>query len=746
MVTPIPKSVREIWKEWNIRGIILFSLALQAFLIMVAPFRKRTSNKFFIFLLWMSYLLADWAASFTVGHISSKQNDDSGRDKGCYANNKADDIIQAFWAPFLLLHLGGPDTITAFSLEDNELWLRHLLALVTQVLATAYVFIQTVPGNILWKPTIVMFIGGIIKYVERTRALYKASLSTFRASLLEKTPNYAEYTSKAFSKDVVQGHLKEIEIVNLAHYYFQIFKGLIVDSILSIEERDESRKFFMSRTATDAYRVMGVELNFIYEVLYTKVQVVHNTVGYVFRFLAFASIFATLVLFYFVDKDDFKAFDVRTTYTLLLGAIFLDAIALFNLIFSDWSVVGMYKYSKIRKSCVSRMLEWLLKLQEPNLHNSGSNLFNRRIRATLFGRWSEVISGYNFITYSLRERFDDIEIDQDHVECCWNGVLINKIKYAYGKVTKCFTKISNIMIDILGLTGIVNELKYTIGYRMNEHLWNFIFKELQDKAKDAEDVKMAKRICEAKGSYVLLKGMKDNEEEIKELVPYIDEVSYDKSLVLWHIATELCYQNDFISNELDPMKDDKYNNQLYHFSKLLSDYMLYLLVLQPTMMSAVIAGVGQIRFWDMKEEIKESFVHTSEEAKRFFSRRGNGKGKEKEACMDILAVNTTIKPATVKGDRSKSVLFDACVLAKKLDQFGDKKWEILSSFWVEMLSYAASHCRPDSHAQLVSKGGELITFVWLLMAHLGLGDQYQKEGLVRADLVVRKEGHCSCFF
>ncbi|KAM6545401.1 hypothetical protein CsatB_026137 [Cannabis sativa] len=213
MVTPIPKSVREIWKEWNIRGIILFSLALQAFLIMVAPFRKRTSNKFFIFLLWMSYLLADWAASFTVGHISSKQNDDSGRDKGCYANNKADDIIQAFWAPFLLLHLGGPDTITAFSLEDNELWLRHLLALVTQVLATAYVFIQTVPGNILWKPTMVMFIGGIIKYVERTRALYKASLSTFRASLLEKTPNYAEYTSKAFSKDVVQGHLKEIEIV-----------------------------------------------------------------------------------------------------------------------------------------------------------------------------------------------------------------------------------------------------------------------------------------------------------------------------------------------------------------------------------------------------------------------------------------------------------------------------------------------------------------------------------------------------
>ncbi|XP_071939262.1 uncharacterized protein [Coffea arabica] len=59
--------------------------------------------------------------------------------------------------------------------------------------------------------------------------------------------------------------------------------------------------------------------------------------------------------------------------------------------------------------------------------------------------------------------------------------------------------------------------------------------------------------------------------------------------------------------------------------------------------------------------------------------------------------------------------------------------------WVKLLSYAASHCRANAHAQQLSKGGELITFVWILMAHFGLGEQFRIEaGHARAKLIVGK--------
>jgi len=104
-------------------------------------------------------------------------------------------------------------------------------------------------------------------------------------------------------------------------------------------------------------------------------------------------------------------------------------------------------------------------------------------------------------------------------------------------------------------------------------------------------------------------------------------------------------------------------------------------------------------------------------------------------------VSVEYEPSDVKGDRSKSLLFDACKLATVINGVkGTNKWKLLAQVWVELLSYAAANCIPITHVQQLSKGGEFLSLVWLLMTHLGLAKQFQiKEGHARTKLVVSEE-------
>ncbi|KAF0903517.1 hypothetical protein E2562_027951 [Oryza meyeriana var. granulata] len=54
------------------------------------------------------------------------------------------------------------------------------------------------------------------------------------------------------------------------------------------------------------------------------------------------------------------------------------------------------------------------------------------------------------------------------------------------------------------------------------------------------------------------------------------------------------------------------------------------------------------------------------EARRFFNSAKPWDPDHKDARQMLLSVNTSKKPADVKGDRSKSVLFNACILTKVL--------------------------------------------------------------------------------
>ncbi|XP_024005180.1 uncharacterized protein LOC18029644 [Eutrema salsugineum] len=711
MVEVIPKQIKDVWDSWNIRGMVILSLSLQTILIFLSPSRKRTPNKFLIFLLWSSYLLADLSANFAVALIAKNQGKDPKPD-----DPPQDKKLLALWAPFLLLHLGGPDTITAFSLEDNALWNRHFLGLVFQALAGVYVVIQSLP-NVLWVIILLLFIAGTSKYLERTIALYLASSDKYRGSMLQTSSSAFDYTEQPDNLDMdsiiaSEMYMKEhrrqlkppklmipnrklthLEILQYGFFFFNNFKSLMVNNIFSLELRDESMAFFRAPKLQDeeALRIMEAELDFIYEGLYTKGAVLHSWVGLVSRFISLGSLLSAFTIYHYRHNkiQEFHNADIVITYTLFLVGIALDVMSLYIFMVSDWTIAMLSTlkddFERI-PSRKDRILDWVLGLKRPKWKwQTCREEHKQEVLNTpfLLRRWTGSITMFNFITYSMNADTERIHNPRGGTfQLLWKTLLC---PFSY-------------------VTSVHSE-------PLTKELWSFVFYELQEKSQILDSLENTTTKSSARKDWA----SSHTQIQIADhemLLRYITDLDYDHSLLIWHIATELCYQ------EKDSAKE-KCDNSEYHtnrkISKMLSDYMMYLLIMQPKLMSEV-AGIGKIRFRDTLAEADRLFKKMRIENSRYV----------KFASGVILSVDTSIEPRDVKGNHSKSVLFEASSLAKELQRlerdFGQDKWKTLSKVWLEFLFHAASHCDATTRMELLSKGGEFINFVWLQMSHFGLGD------------------------
>ncbi|GKV48628.1 hypothetical protein SLEP1_g55426, partial [Rubroshorea leprosula] len=296
----IAEDVEKLWDTWNIRVLIILSLLLQSFLMLSAQLRKRRGGKWIIMIpLWIAYLLADWVATFTIGLMLSAEHSD----------------ILAFWAPFLLLHLGGPDTITSFSLEDNEFWIRHLLWLILQVGSTIYVILQSLPRNKLWPPTLLVLIAGVIKYAERNRAFYLASFDhfgnnwlhfarrrVFSIPVLSPIPvlppipvRFQQALQSRFPE--VWSRLASCPIFLVAACTFGSIKSLLVGPPMTKTEQTNVCCLMRERDSHGTLRTIEIQLSLLYDLLHTKLPVVDSKIGYICRTVNFGCILGALVSF-----------------------------------------------------------------------------------------------------------------------------------------------------------------------------------------------------------------------------------------------------------------------------------------------------------------------------------------------------------------------------------------------------------------------------------------------------------------
>ncbi|XP_028070484.1 uncharacterized protein LOC114272974 [Camellia sinensis] len=339
----IPASWKILWDVWDVRMLVLFSLTLQIIIFVFGKRRKNMASQWINVIVWLAYIMADSVATIALSKLSDTQNNIPN------PNN----ALQALWSPLLLLHLGGPDTITAFSLEDNQLWIRHFLGMGIQATVAIYVIVMS--WRHFWFSFMLVpaFVAGIIKYGERTWALKLACRDGFRSFVPFSLDLYDLYKRKP-ARLIKQD--ERDEFLGMACILVERFKNYI-------ENYDIGRYAFMPRypnkiflnamnLGDDTYigDILEVEIGLMYDLLYTKAPITFTKRGCIFRSISFMCTVSVLVgLFQLIameakwHKQHYSMVDIIIAGVLLVGALALEIYAVILLLFSDWAMLWLIK-------------------------------------------------------------------------------------------------------------------------------------------------------------------------------------------------------------------------------------------------------------------------------------------------------------------------------------------------------------------------------------------------------------------
>ncbi|GKV29668.1 hypothetical protein SLEP1_g38573 [Rubroshorea leprosula] len=300
--------LRNTWNAWDVRVIVLLSLLLQIALFVLGKGRKRNVSIVDRMILWFAYQTKDWVTIAALGKLSNS-----------HAESPTSNVLRALWAPLLILYLGGPDTITAFSFQDTQLWSRHLLTFVAQSSLAFYVIYLSWTQFWLSLLTLPLSIAGVIKYVERIWCL-KFTYTNKTQWIIPVFKNLERQLSeeKQESKVVLLGYAVFSTIrpdVNdfLCHReFYPTFKRKMQVYLSEAAEGGSSSsqvKFTLpeylvkvesgkqSNCHLTHFNVAVVGLGFIFDVIYTKAALIYTKKGCFFRLISFTCSFVVLLLF-----------------------------------------------------------------------------------------------------------------------------------------------------------------------------------------------------------------------------------------------------------------------------------------------------------------------------------------------------------------------------------------------------------------------------------------------------------------
>ncbi|CAL5091493.1 unnamed protein product [Urochloa decumbens] len=328
------------WEEWQLRILVLGSLGMQFYLALFASARKKHIRPLFRFSIWLAYLAGDALAIYALATLFNRER------KLRYTSADGSHNLEVLWAPILLIHLGGQFSITAYNIEDNELWRRHVVTAMSQVAVALYVFCKSWSSSAdrrLLAAAVLLFILGVFKCFLRSLALKRSSFNSLVSSFnpAPRTENVIreveleEYIQQA--RDFVDCNKRPPTMdraAKLPHTELSIPDKLLVDSAYAYPDRLKKLKSLWSLDDKEVYAALREGLSKSFNLIYTndfqdsnpnrKDNICTECCLLLFLFFVMVLSMPPIILFHISHKQAYMRSDIKVTFSLLYITYFLE--------------------------------------------------------------------------------------------------------------------------------------------------------------------------------------------------------------------------------------------------------------------------------------------------------------------------------------------------------------------------------------------------------------------------------------
>ncbi|CAL5032770.1 unnamed protein product [Urochloa decumbens] len=738
-------SAMDWWDEWKLRILVLGSTIIQFFLFFYGGIRRYRVPPWFRLCIWLAYLGGDSLAIYALATLFNRHKGEA----------PVQSTLEVLWAPILLVHLAGPEQITVYSVQDNELWRRHIVTLVSQVTVALYVFCVSWSGETsLLVAGILIFFIGIYKFSTKPWALKRATIDNLGGSLnsvprkkklIGSSGRWAGLLS-AWTKslvDHVMVCLLSISVVaeerrkrkqsNPRKAATRSEEGNVEDEASkaeAMEEADEGKELQEMEeqdVPNNIKRHMYLEYDRMEEIqLHNYVEEARNivtTASQVERHPVPRRLSNLVIQTKYFVADQLVSYSRRLmTLRFMLSTVSYSqknkmvAAGSTSTTAGDCErvengIMDVYILLYTRVNVAVSRIGYLFRFITFSLAIATIGLFNRSNKDG-YPKDDVVVTRILLHCILVLEllSFFNICLIFSPLRLWPASSMLNKM-VSQQSIMACAARRKR-PTWLLSLAALVRCDAY-----LNQQ-WYITQTPAYDRIMAAVvDHVMAgwREFIHDQDSYMCFNSLrgqwaidsKVGRQEIEEVHKILLDVlrgsiatSFDQSVLLWHIATEICFHCRSGGGDITAAQQ---------LSLEISGYMMKLLSTRPEML---MLGSRQKIFSIALDDIE------------FMARHGEIAGSDAQGQRELArGILRTVQHPWVYDNCVGPLIPGACDIAVALMglQLEEKDmWDMVQGVWVEMLCYSASRCHGYLHARSIGEGGETLTRVWLLLCYLGM--------------------------